>query len=417
MFILRDNQLERWSRFNLRAAGEDSMSSWLPAEGGGGVEAHPLGQKNRQTLDYELSQNTGILYTPGQLGWDDSAARRLSEAGIDKLPGWFSQKAVYGGGFHLGGHDPIQNYIDLYTTPYEQAAGQWKASKKALQYLGAKTDASVMDEEGFKEAYVRRGFSYLNNPQEGWWERNKGWVQGLGAVGGVVAGGLISELAAAGAAAAPVAEAGGTTAMEIGAPAAIAGGGSTTAMEIGAPATVGGLGGVGSTTAMQTGAPAVVLGTEALSGFGGLQAAAANVSGAGVPTTEAGSEAAVGGWSGVNTAQKVGGSLLGSAGDAAKLALVGGALYQILGMQEEQPSPSIESAAMEPVQAPTPVVPQVPQAAATNPPVKEAEQQDYETRRLAEMRRRAGYRATLLGGRYGGTPIDIFRPMLTPVRA
>lgn len=169
--------------------------------------------------DYAQSQNTGFIYTPQQLGWDSAAAKRFSDAGITQLPGWFSKEMVYSPAFHLGSHDPVQNYIDLYNTPYDQAANQWSGSSKAIQSLFGSTglDATQLGDAG-KEAYIRQAFGNLNNAKDSWWDRNGPWVTGLGGIASIAGGGLLAELGGLGAGATIGAEAGAgvpTTAADL----------------------------------------------------------------------------------------------------------------------------------------------------------------------------------------------------------
>lgn len=130
--------------------------------------------QQQQYIDSVLSgirgANTGFVYSPQQLGWDANQAARLQAAGITALPGWFNHNSVYSNAFHMGGADPIQQFIDLHNTPIDQAAGQYRASGEIYDYL-TKTGLPA-DDPAFKEAYLRESFGKLNNAQDTWWDRN-----------------------------------------------------------------------------------------------------------------------------------------------------------------------------------------------------------------------------------------------------
>lgn len=141
--------------------------------------------------EYAQNQNTGFIYSPQQLGWDDATAQRFSQAGITQLPGWFNRDTVYSGAFRLGGRDPVQNYIDLYTTPYDQATSQWDASKKAYQRLFTDSGADTASDAA-REAYLREAFGTMNNAKDSWWDRNHGMVMSLGTMASLIGGGYLS---------------------------------------------------------------------------------------------------------------------------------------------------------------------------------------------------------------------------------
>lgn len=183
----------------------------------------PASGPSTSMWDYAKAQNTGFNYTPQQLGWDDTTAQRFGQAGISQLPGWFNKDLIMSDQFHLGSHDPIQNYIDFYTTPMDQAVGQWDAAKNANQFL--LSSGGTADDPAFKEAYLRQAFGNLNNAKDSWWDRNKGWVIGAGGVASIAAGGLAAELGLLGegaiaggeAGAAGAGAGGGLSGLEIGA--------------------------------------------------------------------------------------------------------------------------------------------------------------------------------------------------------
>jgi hypothetical protein len=144
-----------------------------------------------QMWDIAKQQNTGFNYTPQQLGWDDTTAQKLSAAGITTLPGWFNKDTIYSDAFHLGSHNPIDNYIDLYNTPVDQAVSQWDASKRTAQNLA--NWGATADDPNYKEAYLRNAFGELNNAKDNWWDRNQGWVMGLGGIASVAGLGVLGE--------------------------------------------------------------------------------------------------------------------------------------------------------------------------------------------------------------------------------
>ena len=146
--------------------------------------------------DYAKAQNTGFVYTPQQLGWDAVSAQKLAAAGITKLPGWFAKPLIMSSEFHLGTHDPVQNFIDLYTG----SADSTGAASKARQSLTA--GGGDPNDPAFKEAYMRDAFGFLNNAKDSWWDRNKSWVTFGGGTAAIAAGGLAAELGALGSGAA-----------------------------------------------------------------------------------------------------------------------------------------------------------------------------------------------------------------------
>ena len=190
---------------------EDLLNQPLWINQGEGNQQPPMAAPaplSRANYDYAVSQNTGFNYTPQQLGWDDATAQRLGAAGISQLPGWFNKDTIYSDAFHLGSHDPIQNYIDLYNTPMDQAAGQWSASSHAAQSLFGSTGVDPSKEgDAGKEAYLRGAFGNLNNAKDSWWDRNKGWaipgmgfatIASMGALAPVTAGATAGAEAAGG---------------------------------------------------------------------------------------------------------------------------------------------------------------------------------------------------------------------------
>jgi hypothetical protein len=185
--------------------GMDNTPKYVPP-------AEPTGP-NRATYDAAVGQNTGFIHDPGQLGWDETATKRFSDAGINKLPTWFNKDTIYSDAFRLGGRDPVQNYIDLHNTPIDQAAGQWNAASRASQSLFGSTGVDPNAEgDPAKEAYLRTAFGQMNNAKDSWWDRNKGWaIPGMG-FATIASMGALAPVTAGATAGAEVA--GGMTAAE-----------------------------------------------------------------------------------------------------------------------------------------------------------------------------------------------------------
>lgn len=177
-----------------------SIAGWGPITKSGFEENKALAKSTSlDQLNY-IKNRLGSYYSPTQLGWDDTAAQRMTAAGITTLPSWFNREAVYSDAFHLGqGTDPVQTYIDLYTMPYQDAISKWSGAKESYNTLagidvsGEYQGLSNLEDSQFRDAYIKDAMARMFNAKDSWWDRNQDWVIGAGSVASVAAGGLLSE--------------------------------------------------------------------------------------------------------------------------------------------------------------------------------------------------------------------------------